>query len=91
MHWLLQQVMTGVAALPACLPAFLSWRRFVFRSNVLLDENLRAFVADLGVAQALGSKARTAVGGTRLYAGACLPPATATAGVFEDVETAASC
>ena len=72
------------AGLPACqpacvsyLPSFLSWLHFVFCSNVLLDENLRAFVADLGVAQALGSKARTAVGGTRLYAGASTAAAAA--------------
>lgn len=40
------------------------------RSNVLLSPQLRACLGDLGVAQALGSRARTAAGFTATYAGA---------------------
>lgn len=56
-------------------------------SNVLLDTGLRASPADLGVAQALGSGARTALGLTLCSAGVTqqgpwvmlLPPAAAAA------------
>jgi hypothetical protein len=37
-------------------------------SNVLLSDDHRACLADLGFAQVLDSAARTAVGGSRLYA-----------------------
>ena len=37
-------------------------------SNVLLSDDQRACLADLGFAQVLGSAARTAKGGSRLYA-----------------------
>jgi hypothetical protein len=37
-------------------------------SNVLLSDDHRACLADLGFAQVLGSAARTAMGGSRLYA-----------------------
>ena len=39
--------------------------------NVLLSQEWRAALTDLGVAQAMESTARTAAGGSKLYAGAC--------------------
>ena len=51
------------ACLPACLPAC---------SNVLLSRDLRASIADLGVAQALASSACTVVGFTRASACECM-------------------
>jgi hypothetical protein len=50
--------------LRACLPVLPS-----ACSNVLLSEEGRAFVADLGLAQALDVSVRTAAVGTRMYAG----------------------
>ena len=58
-HWL---------GLPACMPACLP----PACSNVLLSGDLRASIADLGVAQALASTARSAAGFTRASAGACI-------------------
>ena len=38
---------------------------------MLLSQEWRAALTDLGVAQAMESTARTAAGGSKLYAGAC--------------------
>ena len=44
-------------------------------ANVLLTQDWRAALTDLGVAQVMESTARTAAGGSNLYAGGCEEPA----------------
>lgn len=56
---------------PCIVPLHTSFTLFVACSNVLLSGELRAYVADLGLAQLLEGRAHTLRGGSLVYAGGC--------------------